>query len=197
MAPTNSPLQLSAPKVTLLDVAKVFLIIGTIGFGGGMAIIALIQDYVVVRRRWLELDEFTHGVALGQVMGAFAVNITIFVGYRVRGLKGAIVASVAFLAPSVTIVIVLTELYLKFHGVPSFQSALNGISPVVVALILSAAFQMGKNKIKSIESILLLITTILLVGVLKIQVIFVLLGAVVYAIAKLRLDSKGINNESS
>ena len=96
--------------VSLFEISKVFLTIGIIGFGGGMAIIALIQDYCVVRRRWLELDEFSHGIAFGQILGPFAVNSAIFVGYRLRGLKGAVIAAVSFLIPSVVLVIILSAL---------------------------------------------------------------------------------------
>ena len=126
-------------RVSLWEIARAFLTIGTIGFGGGMAIIAMIQDYCVVRRRWLELDEFSHGIAFGQILGPFAVNASIFVGYRLRGLKGAVVAAISFLIPSVTLVIVMSALYARFHHVPSLQAALRGIRPVVVALILAAA----------------------------------------------------------
>lgn len=195
MASENSSSQL-APRVSLLELAKVFITIGTIGFGGGMAIVALIQDYVVTRRKWMDLDEYTHGVALGQVMGAFAVNITIFVGYRIRGLKGAVVAATTFLAPSIVLVIALTALYTRFHNIQSFQYALKGIAPVVVAIILSAAYQMGRNKVKSLESIILLIAAVVLVGVLKVQIVFVLLGAAAYALVKLRWIRKEAGNEN-
>lgn len=177
--------------VSLLDIAKVFLIIGTTGFGGGMAIIALIQDYCVVRRGWLELDEFSHGVAFGQILGPFAVNASIFVGYRLRGLKGALVAAVSFLTPSVVIVMALTALYLRYQRVPSLQSALSAIGPVVVALIVAAAYQMGRSRIKSMESVLLVLISIVLVALFKLPIIFVLLATAAYALLKVRFSEGG------
>lgn len=179
-------------QVSLIEIAKVFLTIGTIGFGGGMAIIAIVQDYCVNRKKWLSLDEFLHGVTLGQIWGAFAANITIFVGYRVRGFKGALVALLAFLSPSILFVIILSALYMRFHNVPALQSALNGISPVVAALILAAAFQMGKKRIRTPEPILLMILTIFLSVFLKAQVIGILLISLVYGIIKVRFfNSEG------
>lgn len=171
---------------SLFEIARVFLTIGTIGFGGGMAIIALMQDYCVNRKKWLDLDEFSHGIALGQFLGPFAVNASIFVGYRVRGFKGAIVALTSFLAPSVTFVIFLSALYMHFHKLPALQSALKGITPVVIALILSAAFQMGKSKIKSAEPIFLMLMAIFLSLYLKMQVVEILLLALVYGFVKIR-----------
>lgn len=178
----------SAERVSLWQIAKVFLIIGTTGFGGGLAIIALIQDYCVDRLRWLSLEEFTHGVAFGQILSAFAVNATLFVGYRVRGVAGALVAGCAFLAPSVVAVIILSHLYLSFQHLRWIQSALHGVSAVVVALVVSAAWSMGKDRIKSAESIVLAasaLATVLLVP--KMPMLFVLLAAAAYGLLKIKL----------
>lgn len=188
-------------QISLFEIAKVFLTIGTIGVGGWPAIVALMQKYCVEDRKWLSIDEFSHGIALGQFLGPFAVNATIFVGYRARKFKGAMVALFAFLAPSVICVIILSALYTQFHTVPSLQSALKGISPVVIALLLSAAYQMmGKDRIKSIEPIILMSLAILLSAFLKVQVIGILLIALVYGFIKikfLKLGAEGGNNEGS
>ena len=183
--------------VPLWEIARAFLTIGTIGFGGGMAIIALIQDYCVVRRRWLELDEFSHGIAFGQILGPFAVNASIFVGYRLRGLKGAVVAAISFLIPSVTLVMILSELYIRFHHVPSLKAALNGIGPVVVALILAAAYQMGRSRIRSLEPVLLMIAAIGLMVFLKLQIIAILLIAAAYGFAKIKFGKAGNSDENT
>lgn len=194
--PTENQTRLNKP-VPLLEIAKVFLTIGSIGFGGGIAIIALMQDYCVTRRRWLELDEFTHGVAFGQILGAFAVNTSIFVGYRLRGLAGALVAVISFLAPSVVVVMVLTDLYIHYQKIPSLQTALSAIGPVVIALIATAAYQMGKNRIKSAESVILMLISIALVAFLKFPIVIVLLTAACYALLKIKFIKGGSIDEGS
>lgn len=194
--PTENQTRLNKP-VPLLEIAKVFLTIGSIGFGGGIAIIALMQDYCVTRRRWLELDEFTHGVAFGQILGAFAVNTSIFVGYRLRGLTGALVAVISFLAPSVVVVMVLTDLYIHYQKIPSLQTALSAIGPVVIALIAAAAYQMGKNRIKSAESVILMLISIALVAFLKFPIVIVLLAAACYALLKIKFIKGGSIDEGS
>lgn len=194
--PTENQTRLNKP-VPLLEIAKVFLTIGSIGFGGGIAIIALMQDYCVTRRRWLELDEFTHGVAFGQILGAFAVNTSIFVGYRLRGLAGALVAVISFLAPSVVVVMVLTDLYIHYQKIPSLQTALSAIGPVVIALIATAAYQMGKNRIKSAESVILMLISIALVAFLKFPIVIVLLAAACYALLKIKFIKGGSIDEGS
>jgi chromate transporter len=133
----------------LLYLAAQFLKIGAIGFGGGMAVIALIERECVRRRKCVEADEFLHGVGLGQILGPFAVNAVLFVGYRMAGFLGGLVAATAFMLPSVVLVIVLSWLYFTFHSIPSLQGALAGVGPVVIALIVSAAIAMGTKAVRS------------------------------------------------
>lgn len=173
-------------QISLVEIAKVFLTIGTIGFGGGMAIIALMQDYFVRRKEWLSMDEFSHGIALGQFLGPFAVNASIFIGYRLRGFMGGIVSLISFLIPSIVFVIIISSLYVHYHKIPSLQFALKSINPVVIALILAAAYQMGKGKFKSFESLLLIVITIFLTVYLKLQVVVILLLALLYGFIKVR-----------
>jgi chromate transporter len=183
-------------EVSLWEIARVFLIIGTIGFGGGMAVITLIQDYVVSRRRWMKLDEFTHGIALGQILGPFAVNSSIFVGYRLRGLKGAVVAALSFLAPSIIMVIILSILYDRFHQIPLLQAALKGMGPVVVALILAAAYKTGRGHAGRLEPWLLMVAAVALSLFLKFPIVLILLSAAAYGFLKLKMAQKGGEHES-
>lgn len=182
---------MSNKDIRLTDIAKTFLIIGTIGFGGGMAIVSLIQEYCVKRKGWLSIEEFSHGAALGQFMGPFAVNTSIFVGYRLRGFIGGLVSAVSFLLPSIIFVIILSALYMHYHKIPSLQLALKSINPVVIALILSAAYQMSKGKINSLEPILLIVISIFLALYLKFDVILILLTAILYGFIKVRFFASG------
>ena len=139
----------NTPGVTLFGLALAFLKIGCIGFGGGMATIALMEEELVRRRRLLDPDEFLHGVGLGQVLGPFAVNASIFIGYRLYGLAGALLCAGAFLVPSVLLVIGLSWLYFTYHRIPALQGAMAGLGPVVIALILGAAWSMGRKALRA------------------------------------------------
>ncbi len=138
----------AAAVTQLLQLAGVFARIGATGFGGGMAVVALMERELVRRRKLVPLEEFLHGVGLGQVLGSFAVNAALFAGYRVAGWCGAMVAVVSFLAPSVALVILLSALYFRFHAVPAMQQAVAGLTPVVVALILAAAWNIGRRVLR-------------------------------------------------
>lgn len=182
-------------KISLMQIAKVFLTFGAIGFGGGFAILSLMMETCVKRKRWLASDEFSYGLAFGQFLGARTVNAAIFIGYRARGFIGAIVAAVSFLAPSVTLIIILASLYMHFREVPSLEEELKGVRPVFDALILSAAFNMGKGRINNFESVFLIIATIFFVLVLKVQVFILMLAAVFYGVIKIKFFG-GKENEN-
>lgn len=170
--------------VGLLELCRVFLLIGTIGFGGGMAVIALIEREVVRRREWLSLDQFLHGMALGQILGPFAVNTSLFVGYQMRGLPGALVAVVSFLTPSVALVIALSAAYFRWHSLPALQSALGALAPVVVALILAAAYTMGKPKIRGWGAGTVALAVLLVALFTKVNVVLVLGLAAAYGVVR-------------
>ena len=132
-----------------------FLKIGAIGFGGGMAVIALMEQEFVRKRRLIPLEEFAHSVGLGQVLGSFSVNVAIFIGYRLFGVAGALLSAGAFLAPSIALVIVLSDLYFRYHAVPALQNVVAGLAPVVIALILNAGWSIGLRVLRSWPAMLI------------------------------------------
>jgi len=139
------------PQVPLREIFTTFAIIGLTGFGGGIAIISLIERYCVHEKKWLTMDEFMHGFAFGQFLGPFSLNTSTFVGYYLRGVKGGITAAVGFISPSFCLISFLTWLYLKFHEVPQMEAALKGTNPVVIGLILVAALSMAKTSVKGLN----------------------------------------------
>jgi chromate transporter len=139
------------PQVSLREIFTTFIIIGTTGFGGGMAIVSLIERYCVREKKWLSLDEFMHGFTFGQLLGPFSLNTSTFVGYYLRGVVGGITAAVGFIFPSFCMISLLTWLYFRFHELPRLESALKGTNPVVIGLILVAAVGMAKTSIKGVN----------------------------------------------
>ena len=153
-----------------------FLKIGTIGFGGGMAVIALMERDLVREKRALDAEEFLHGVGLGQVLGPFAVNTALFVGNRLHGILGGLLCAGVFMAPSLLLVILLSWLYFSFHAIPALQDAIGGLGPVVIALILSAAWSMGKKAVRHWPAVLLAMLALGL-SVLKVNPVYILATA--------------------
>ncbi len=116
-------------SITLGRLLVNFLKLGSIGFGGGMAVIALMEEEFVRKRRIIEAEEFVHGVGLAQILGPFAVNTSFFIGYRLFGAIGGLLSAGAFLAPSVALVILLSRLYFRYHSIPALQGAVARTRP--------------------------------------------------------------------
>jgi chromate transporter len=141
-------------RVTLPQLAWTFFMIGATGFGGGMAIVALVERRCVLEKKWLRHDEFMHGLAFGQILGPFSLNISTFVGYYLRGSVGGVLAAASFIAPSFLLVTALSYLYFRFHQVPELKSALLGSNPIVIALIVVAGIGMARRKTAGLETAL-------------------------------------------
>ena len=169
-----------------------FLRIGAIGFGGGMAVVALMERDLVRQRQVMDSEEFLHGVALGQVLGPFAVNASVFVGTRLHGPLGGLACAAAFMAPSLVLVILLSWLYFTLHAIPALQGAIGGLGPVVIALILGAAWSMGAKAVRAWPAALLALLA-LGVSLLKINPVATLMvaGGVGLAAGKARLSGSG------
>ncbi len=116
-----------------------FLQIGLFSFGGGYAAMPLIQSQVVVNHNWLDMAEFTDLITISQMTpGPIAINSATFVGIKIAGIPGAIVATIGCILPSCIIVTVIAELYMKYRNMAVLQSVLNSLRPAVVAMIASA-----------------------------------------------------------
>ena len=117
-----------------------FLQIGLFSFGGGYAAMPLIQEQIVNIHGWLDMDQFTDLITISQMTpGPIAINSATFVGIRIGGIPGALVATLGCILPScIIIVTLLAKLYLKYQKLDVLQSVLNSLRPAVVALIASA-----------------------------------------------------------
>jgi chromate transporter len=164
------------PTFSLPALLFYFLKIGAIGFGGGMAVIALIERDLIRKKQAIGADEFLHGIALGQILGPFAVNAAVFIGNRLYGPLGGLACAAVFLIPSILAVILLSWLYFGFHAIPAMQSAIDGLGPVVIALILSAAWSMRRKAIRSYPASLIAIVA-LTAALLKVNAVYVLGGS--------------------
>lgn len=123
-----------------------FLQVGLFSIGGGYAAMPLIQSEVVYGHGWLTMSEFTDLITIAEMTpGPIAVNSATFVGIRIAGVPGAIIATFGCILPSCFIVSVLAFIYYKYKNVSTLQSVLASLRPAVVALIAAAGFSILKN----------------------------------------------------
>lgn len=123
-----------------------FLQVGLFSIGGGYAAMPLIQSEVVYGHGWLTMSEFTDLITIAEMTpGPIAVNSATFVGIRIAGVSGAIIATFGCILPSCFIVSLLAFIYYKYKNVSTLQSVLASLRPAVVALIAAAGFSILKN----------------------------------------------------
>ncbi|MDE5622498.1 MAG: chromate transporter [Alistipes sp.] len=125
-----------------------YLKIGFFGFGGGYAMLSLIQNEVVVQHRWMTNAEFADIVAVSQITpGPIAINSATYVGYTVgsqaggtgAGVLGAVIATLAVCLPALTLMLLVTRFFLRLKDNPLIEGAMRGMRPVVIGMIASAA----------------------------------------------------------
>ena len=165
----------------LVDMFITFFKIGSFTFGGGYAMIPLIEREVITNKGWIKNEEEIIDVfAISEsIPGAIAINSSTFVGYKIAGRKGAIVAACGVILPSFIIITLIAAFFSKFQDNPIVKAAFMGIRSTVVALILMAAIKVGKKSIKDKLSALISLITIVLVLVLDIHAIFAIIGGAV------------------
>jgi chromate transporter len=172
-----------ANKVGLTEIFLTFATIGLTGFGGGMAIVALVERVCVKEKRWIGPEEFLHGLAFGQILGPFSLNVCTFTGHHLRGIRGGVTAAVGFIAPSFLLVSLLSWLYFTYHRLPQLQAALRGTNPVIIGLIVVVAIDMGRKQIGGRSSLLMALIAFAATVVFHLNAAWVLLGAACWSLA--------------
>ena len=162
-----------------------FFKIGLFTIGGGYAMIPLIEKEVVDRYRWIEKEEFMDMMALSQAMpGVFAVNFSICIGNRLRGLKGSIVFALGVVLPSLIIILLMAMFFRALADNRYIEAFFKGIRPAVVALIAVPCFKLGKAAKVSVANVWLPLTVAILISIVGISPVYVIvlvgLGAYIY-----------------
>lgn len=153
-----------------------FAKIGAFTLGGGYAMIPVIKKEVVEKRKWIGLEEFMDIIAISQsAPGLLAVNISIFLGYKLRGNKGSVVATIGSCLPSFIIILLIAMFFAGFRDNTVVIKIFKGIRPVVVALIAVPVVDMIRQSKLNIMRALLAAATAVLIVFLKVSPIYILL----------------------
>jgi chromate transporter len=137
-------------KARLGELALVFLRLGTTAFGGPAAHIAMMEDEVVRRRRWMTREEFLDLLgAANLIPGPNSTELAIHVGHRQGGWAGLLVAGVSFILPAVLIVTAFAWAYVRYGSLPEVAGILYGVKPVIIVIVLQALWSLGKTAVKT------------------------------------------------
>ena len=145
---------------TLLAIFLSMLKIGCFAFGGGYAIIALLENEFISKRNWIDHDEFLDVVAIAEsTPGPIAINVATYIGYKLKGVFGAIVTTVGMCLPSFVIMYLVSLFYEQFMEITLVAAAFKGIQICVVYLIASAGLKMLKKMKKTPQNIIVFSVT--------------------------------------
>ena len=162
----------------MFELFKTFFNIGLFTIGGGYAMIPLIEAKVVDEERWVTRQELLDLIAVAQSCpGIFAINIGIFIGYKLRGLKGALCCTLGTALPSFLIILAIALFFSQFRDNVVVARIFRGIRPAVVALIAAPVFKMGTMAKIGITNVWIPIVAALLIWLVGVSPIYVILLA--------------------
>jgi chromate transporter len=145
---TASPSPPATPRLPLGALGRYFLRLGTLGFGGPIALSAAMHRDLVVSRRWVTPTEYKEGLALAQLApGPLAAQLAMYLGWTRRGLLGATVAGLAFVSPSLLMVLVLSAWYLRYGGLGWIQGGFYGVGATVIAIVAVGAYKLLRSTV--------------------------------------------------
>ncbi|MDR0969248.1 MAG: chromate transporter [Lentimicrobiaceae bacterium] len=157
-----------------------FFKIGAFTLGGGYAMLDLVEKSVVEKKKWVEITEFWNLIAVIQsIPGVFAVNTALYIGYKLKGIKGALCAALGSVIPSVIIILLVAIFFTEYKRNEVVEQIFKGIRPCVVALILSPSLKMIKSTGFSWKMILIPIATVFLIWWCGISPVYVIIGAII------------------
>lgn len=176
-----------------MELFSVFFKIGSVTFGGGLAMLPMLEREIVQRRRWVTSDRLVDYYAIGQsTPGIIAVNVATFVGHSRRGIPGAIVSTLGMILPSIIVICAIAGLLGTFADVPEVQKALRGINVVVAVLLLFAVSRVGKRTITDLVTGGVALAAFLSIVIWDVPaVIVVLVSAVLGIMIRLRRERNG------
>ena len=175
--------------------------IGLFTFGGGYAMIALLENEFVAKKKWIEKDEFLDVAAIAEsTPGPIAINAATYIGFKNAGIVGSIIATLGICIPSFVIIYAISLFFDAFLSLTLVAYAFKGIQICVIYLILSAGLKMLKQMKKTVFNIIIILITLICMVVLslfavKFSTIFYILisgafGVVVYFLGKLKKEEK-------
>lgn len=177
----------------LVDLFLIFIKIGTFTIGGGYAMIPLIEKEVVDKKEWIDRKDFLDMLTLAQsAPGPIAVDVAAFVGYRVAGLIGSVVAVLGAIFTAFLLLLVIAMYFVGMKQNVIVESVFKGIRPAVIALIAAPVIRLGKNAKINRKNIFIPVLTVVFVAFLNVNPIYVIviaaLGGIIYGyVAKRRL----------
>lgn len=171
-------------RPSLWSLFSAFARIGVLTFGGGVAMLPMLEKECIEKHQWATEDEMIDYFAIGQCTpGVIAVNTATFIGYKTRGNIGGIVATLGVIFPSFVIITAMASVLKIFQDNPYVVRAFAGIRVAVCALMLSAVLKLAKKAVTNVPTALLAVASFLLQVLLGVSPIFIVIGGIAIGVA--------------
>ncbi|EKY27440.1 chromate transporter [Clostridium celatum] len=162
----------------LFDLFWTFCRIGALTFGGGYAMLPLIQKEIVENKKWSTEKEILDYYAVGQCTpGVIAVNTATFIGFKLRGVIGGIVATLGVIFPSIVIILIIASFLQNFANLAIVQSAFAGIRVAVVALIITTVVKLLKSSVKDYLGVIIALATFIISAFFGLSPVYIVIAA--------------------
>jgi len=173
-----------------------FFKIGAFTFGGGYAMLPLIEREIVENKGWLSQEEMVDIFAISQSFpGAVAINSAIFIGKKICGYAGALFALLGTILPSFVIITIVAIIFERISDISFIKAAFKGISSAVVALLIVAAIRVGKTAIRDKSGILIFIIALVLLVIIKIHPVYVIIMGILSGLLIYFIKISNIKNK--
>ena len=184
---------------TLFELYAAFFRTGLFTFGGGLAMMPMLQKELIEKKHWLTDEDLIDYYAIGQsTPGIIAVNVATFVGYRQAGILGGIIATLGIISPSIIIITILAGTINSISEYPKVQAALKGINVAVAALLTTVIIKFAKKTIKNVWNVLFMLVAFALIFFLKVPSYIIILAAIaIGCLNVVRLQKKAAKMEQA
>jgi chromate transporter len=187
--PVQSVSQSIPHSAGLADVGTFFFKVGALTFGGGLTMIAFIQDQVVNQFHWLTPQEFIDGLALGQFTPGPILMVAAYVGYKVAGVAGAVVGAVGIFLPSFMLMLATLPAFDRLRGLVWAKAAMQGIGPAVIGVLAVSLVQMTPHALHDRFAVAILIATVVVLFVWRIGAVKLMIAGSFFGVLRSRLFS--------
>lgn len=187
----------SSRTKTLVELFFVFFKIGAVTFGGGLAMLPIIEKELVIKRNWVTKDTLLDYFAIGQATpGIIAVNVATFLGYSRAGILGAIVATLGVVTPSIIIISIIAKFLSGFSENITVKKALSGINVVVAALLTKVLWGFRKKIFSSILSFVLFLLAFLGIAFFNINTVVIVISSIFIGLGFFFLNNNSSNSST-
>ena len=185
-------------RVLFSEAFRFWVKLGFISFGGPAGQIAVMQRELVENRKWIDQDDFLHALNYCMLLpGPEAQQLATYIGWRLHGIKGGIVAGAFFVIPSIFFLLILSYIYAAYGNVPQVSAILDGFKAVVVAIVVEAVIKIGKKAFKTYWHIIIAVLAFAAIYFFHIPFPLIVLGAAIVGFFSFRFQVSGFKSKEN